>query len=307
MGELIITVPWSRERLENERDASIFISQNTTIRVPKFLDFSVESDIASISMEAVDGDPMDELAKSLNSEDQKTLTSNVFTYINDTVLPQSNRLRSGTLGSVRGKIVPPYRLQERDGRPHWLSRTSISKGYVYCHNDLAQHNILINPETLQVAAIIDWEFSGFYPQGFEFPFWLEPRGRIRQADEEDEEDPAVENLIKLIVEPGKTTHILTLQLSPALTAFRCQRTSCAPMGSQSDSPARNFLGTFFRGSRSRISPPCQVSSLDSETIDCKSKSGQRFIDRASGLLVQSHSYSTTRKETAVTLPTSQRS
>ena len=42
---------WSPELLENERDALIIISQSTTIRVPKFLHFSVGCG----TIEAVDG------------------------------------------------------------------------------------------------------------------------------------------------------------------------------------------------------------------------------------------------------------
>ena len=197
-GELV-TVPWSRERLENERDTLIFISQNTTIRVPRFLNFSLEGDVASVTMEAVNGELMDELAKTLNKEDQETLNSNVLSYINHTVLPQLKKLRSRTLGSLRGIIVPPYRLQAKDKRTHWPSRKSGTEKYVYCHNDLAQHNILVNRETLQVASIIDWEFSGFYPEDFEFPFWLIPRAnRVDWGNE----DPAIERVINLIDKLG---------------------------------------------------------------------------------------------------------
>ena len=44
-------------------------------------------------MEAVNGELMDELAKTLNKEDQETLNSNVVLYINNTVLPQLKKLR----------------------------------------------------------------------------------------------------------------------------------------------------------------------------------------------------------------------
>lgn len=236
-GELI-TVPWSRELLENERDALIFISQNTTIHVPKFLHFSFEGGVASITMEAVHGELMDDLVVTLNEEDQERLTSNVLLYINDTVLPQLRQLRSSTLGSVRGNIIPPYRLKTRARRAHYPSRTSATKDYVYCHNDLAQHNIVVNPETLQVASIIDWEFSGFYPSDFEYPFWLTTRAK---RTDWGNEDPAVQRLIKLIDEPGKSKPTTALQPSLALTGFRCKRFSCAPMGGQHDSPARNIF------------------------------------------------------------------
>lgn len=46
--------------------------------------------------------------------------------------------------------------------------------YVFCHNDLGQHNILVDPESLKIKAIIDWEFSGFFPRCFEAAFWEQP-------------------------------------------------------------------------------------------------------------------------------------
>ncbi|KAL8828500.1 MAG: hypothetical protein Q9170_006574 [Blastenia crenularia] len=46
-----------------------------------------------------------------------------------------------------------------------------SKRFHYCHNDIAEHNIVIKPDSLEVLSLIDWEFSGFFPPGFEVPFW----------------------------------------------------------------------------------------------------------------------------------------
>ena len=46
--------------------------------------------------------------------------------------------------------------------------------FVFCHNDLGQHNVIVDPETLKIKAIIDWEFSGFFPHWFEAPLWEKP-------------------------------------------------------------------------------------------------------------------------------------
>lgn len=206
----LIVAPWSRERLENERDTLIFIAQNTTIRVPKLLHFSIHDNVASITTETVKRETMHELVEKISEEDKERLTSNVFLYINETVLPQLNKLTSKTLGSVRGDIIPPVRLQMKDDRPHWPSRTSATEDFVFCHIDLGQHNIMVDPETLQVVSIIDWEYSGFYPRGFESPFWLEPIPTALHPPPggwenwKRPEHPAVEHLIKLIDKPGNS-------------------------------------------------------------------------------------------------------
>ncbi|KAM0794893.1 hypothetical protein BDR22DRAFT_779764, partial [Usnea florida] len=171
----------SRERLENEKDALIFIAENTTIPVPKVLNFSVENDVASLTTSLVDGVPMNELSETLSGEDYATLVSNVSSYINDTLLPQLNNLKSNTLGTVRGNFIPTRNLEhaylpdpwEKYGRKRypWPSVTSATKDYVYCHNELYRWNILADPKTLQVTAILGWESSGFFLPGFEFPYW----------------------------------------------------------------------------------------------------------------------------------------
>ena len=237
-GDIIDYVTWSRERLENERDALIFIAEHTTIRVPKVLNFSVENDVASLTTALVDGLPMSELHRTLSKEDYATLVSNVSSYITDTFLPQLNNLTSNTLGTVRGKLLPtpnleaaylPELLTKREceklgiecsekesvpppkiedyGRKRypWPSVTSDTKDYVYCHNMLDQCNILADPKTLQVTSILGWEFSGFFPPGFEFPYWQESNCERRNSTERGEKNPMIEPLLDLIFGPGEAT------------------------------------------------------------------------------------------------------
>ena len=245
-GDLIDYVPWSRERLENERDALVFIGENTTIPVPKVLNFSVENDVASLTTALVDGLPMSELHRTLSEEDYATLVSNVSSYINDTLLPQLNNLTSNTLGTVRGKLLPtrnledaylpdPWECEEHGNecteefvRPRkredygrkrypWPSVTSATKDYVYCHNMLDQCNILADPKTLQVTSIIGWESSGFFPPGFEFPYWHESNCERRNSTERGAKNPMIEPLLDLIFGPGEATRAPSLQQSPTLT------------------------------------------------------------------------------------------
>ena len=42
---------------------------------------------------------------------------------------------------------------------------------VFCHNDLSAHNVIVDPDSLKITAIIDWEYAGFYPSEFEAPFY----------------------------------------------------------------------------------------------------------------------------------------
>ncbi|KAL8672796.1 MAG: hypothetical protein Q9168_002760 [Polycauliona sp. 1 TL-2023] len=60
-GELALGY-FNFDRLQNERDAMIFVAQNTTIPVPRVLDWSVdEYGTAALTMETVLGRDMDDL------------------------------------------------------------------------------------------------------------------------------------------------------------------------------------------------------------------------------------------------------
>jgi hypothetical protein len=43
--------------------------------------------------------------------------------------------------------------------------------FVFCHRDLSQSNVLIDPTTLKLTAVIDWDCGGYYPEGHELPFF----------------------------------------------------------------------------------------------------------------------------------------
>lgn len=43
---------------------------------------------------------------------------------------------------------------------------------VFCHNDLSANNVIVDPDTLKIRAIVDWEYAGFFPAELEAPFYL---------------------------------------------------------------------------------------------------------------------------------------
>lgn len=42
---------------------------------------------------------------------------------------------------------------------------------VFCHNDLSTNNVIVDPRTLKIKAIINWEYAGYYPPQFESTFF----------------------------------------------------------------------------------------------------------------------------------------
>ncbi len=72
-------------------------------------------------------------------------------------------------------------------RPKWKMKLRESKNLVFCHNDLSTHNVIVDPETLKVNAIIDWEYAGFFPQEFEGMFFRRPGPSVALDGEVNDE------------------------------------------------------------------------------------------------------------------------
>lgn len=58
--------------------------------------------------------------------------------------------------------------------------------YVFNHGDLSQHNVLVDPTSLKITAIIDWEYAGFFPEYFEGAFYERPGPSAALGDEVDD-------------------------------------------------------------------------------------------------------------------------
>ncbi|ORY02123.1 hypothetical protein BCR34DRAFT_493360, partial [Clohesyomyces aquaticus] len=126
-------------RLPNEAATLKFIASTTTIPVPKFLDLYEENGLLHLETERVLGISLEDMAS-------KNATKHVTNCLESSVLPQLRKLRHHTIGSVDTTLplTPPSRITYRDKRPNWVRKTSRNTDFVFCHNDLGQHNILVD-------------------------------------------------------------------------------------------------------------------------------------------------------------------
>ncbi|MCJ1274969.1 hypothetical protein MMC21_002768 [Puttea exsequens] len=161
-----------RERLENERDALSYISQNTTIPVPRVLQW-VEKDgrCALVTERMKNVVNASELMHELADNERDILARNVTTFVEEIVLPQLRNLRSNKLGGLCGHVLPCPLISDGHKR-RFESRTIPREEYVFCHGDLAKRNIMVNRQSLQPVAVVDWEYAGFYPRVFEEEYWI---------------------------------------------------------------------------------------------------------------------------------------
>jgi serine/threonine protein kinase len=163
MGYRGIYIPrLAKERLKNEAESLRFIRRVTNIPVPTVLcDFEDDGAYYLIT-EYVEGVGMSELS----DEQKKSVCGELHQH-----LATLHTLKSKTLGGPSGLVIPPYRVMRCSESDDWHLSPSEHEEYVFCHNDLSQQNVIVDPNTLKINAIIDWEYAGFYPGLFEAPFY----------------------------------------------------------------------------------------------------------------------------------------
>lgn len=166
-----------KERLQNEAAALRFIRRVSDIPVPTLYGAFEVDDSFMLITEYIDGVPMSDL-----SEDQKSV---VRTEV-EQFLATLRAIKSNTIGGPSGIVLPPYRAMRLSDKNEWPRKVSKGAEYVFCHNDLAQHNIIVDPRSLKVRAIIDWEYAGFFPKHFERPFYQRRGPSIALDGEHDD-------------------------------------------------------------------------------------------------------------------------
>lgn len=107
-----------------------------------------------------------------------------------------HNIKSSCIGgpSDDGVVIPPYPVMRATDPSNkdttWPRRTAQSgeKEYVFCHNDLSQRNVIVDPVSLKIRAIVDGEHGGFWPEEFEMAIWerLGPSVALEGEGERDD-------------------------------------------------------------------------------------------------------------------------
>jgi aminoglycoside phosphotransferase (APT) family kinase protein len=181
VGERGVHVPrLGKEKLMNEGASLRLIAEMTDIPVPMFCDEFEDDGAYCLVTRYVEGVKMTEL----ETEQKKIVMEEIQVH-----LRTLQRLKSAAIGGPAGLVIPPHRTSTKTKNDVWILRPSTIAEYVFCHNDLSQQNIIVDPAALKIAAIIDWEFAGFYPAYFEMPLYKRLHGApgsIPLGDEVDD-------------------------------------------------------------------------------------------------------------------------
>lgn len=146
-----------------------YIAENTDIPVPKLVCVSEDDDAVILITEIIDGVDLGDLTKEQQEIVKQELTKHLNTL---------HSLRSRYVGGPSGLVIPPHRVLHKIHRDEWKVSPSERDEFVFCHNDLNQSNVMVDPISLKRKAIIDWEYAGFFPEYFDSPFFRAPRSFI---------------------------------------------------------------------------------------------------------------------------------
>ena len=169
-GEVIPVPTDSKARLENEFYTLRYLHQNTTIPVPTPLGLTTEDGITTLTTARVNGNAV--ALSDYDGRDRQAVLEKVERELATDIIPALQQLTSRRMGAMNQdeQLLLPPRITDYAGRG-WPRCTSKDTTFVLVHNDLGQANIFIDSDTHRILAIIDWEYSGFYPQQFEAPLW----------------------------------------------------------------------------------------------------------------------------------------
>ncbi|KAK4141190.1 kinase-like domain-containing protein [Dichotomopilus funicola] len=174
-----------KERLMNEAAALRYIRQHTDIPVPRlYLDFE-DDEAYYLATEYIEGVGMSSL-----SEEQRAIVNKELSIH----LAKLKTVRSNRIGGPSGLVIPSYRVMRQIKTDDWRLQVSDQDEFVFCHNDLSQQNVIVDPDMLKINAIIDWEYAGFYPEYFERPFYTRLGPSVAVGDEVDDSEKLLEFL-----------------------------------------------------------------------------------------------------------------
>lgn len=144
--------PLGFERLANEAACPRFVREKTNFPVPEVLQACEDNGAFVLVTRRLLGVETHDLSP----EHQAVVMKDVQGYIE--VL---QKLRSDCLGGPTGLICPPERGTQYFPIDQKWSASSLSAepDSVFCHCDLSQSNIIVNPESSKVEGAIDWEYE----------------------------------------------------------------------------------------------------------------------------------------------------
>jgi len=103
-------------------------------------------------------------------EQYNSVVASVTSQLLNNILPQLQKLCNNSVGSVSGQVpvIPPLEALDQGqqaGHIDWPRIRSATPDFSFCHNNLAQHNIFVDPETLKLEGSLIGSTQASFPLG----------------------------------------------------------------------------------------------------------------------------------------------
>jgi len=146
----------SANAIRNEKLAIDYVRANTKIPVPNIVYYLDEGSRVYLATEKVEGICFDEVG---DPHDKQKVIEQLDAYVEELETHRSSKIR----GFGVDVCFPAYinDLEDPVGSEEFLELDS--KPFVLCHGDLHPGNIIVDPKTMKIEAVIDWEYAGYYP------------------------------------------------------------------------------------------------------------------------------------------------
>ena len=189
-GAIVSPKPIVKECDECEVEAMEYVAKNTTIPVPKIIKKHRCKGGVRVEMECIEGDFLNTLwcRNKLSDEQKNSIVDEVSSYIKQ--LRKLNPPEEGLVGSAFGNAVFDYTVDWSPFGPfknhdmfHAFRRKNTpinrcckeitlvhsKKKYrsVFSHGNLVPSNIIVD-KNMKVIGIVDWEYSGWFPEYWEY-------------------------------------------------------------------------------------------------------------------------------------------
>ena len=172
-----------------EAETMRYVRQHTSIPVPRVLGAYEKEGCRHILMEFIDGDMLHSVWETLPPQERSTIAKELGAYVRE--MRRLQCPEGALIGAINGGPATDRRQRAVSAGP-FASELDFNKWQleqlrpttplynremyaalhrtdhrlVFTHGDLGFHNVMVKDG--HVAAIIDWEFSGWYPEHWDY-------------------------------------------------------------------------------------------------------------------------------------------
>jgi aminoglycoside phosphotransferase (APT) family kinase protein len=180
-----------------------YIAQNTTIPVPRIQDVFMIGNRTYIVMDYINGSEMTYVSDTLSPEQNQAIRLQMKGYMSQMRAlkpPNPGRVEAAdgsglfdirltsspfdpfpSVKEFHARLGHEFVLRSQDHRHMWSQFAAVAQRRyrtTFSHGDLAPRNIIIKDG--RIAAIVDWESAGWYPEYWEYARWADSNFRSTQ-------------------------------------------------------------------------------------------------------------------------------